>query len=77
MRKLLLKGLKKAPPKYDIHLFELFPLYIKIDIIQNYETLFGGALDISEYFYQYRKIWRDTLPRIKDNQFDSIKKNLD
>ncbi|MFO7795695.1 MAG: nucleotidyltransferase domain-containing protein [Promethearchaeati archaeon] len=68
--------LAKAPSNYDVRVFELFPLYIQIDIIQNYKTIFGDALEISEYFYPYRKIWRDILPRIKENQFESIQEKL-
>jgi len=68
--------LEKAPPNYDVRILELFPLYIQIEIIQNYKTIFGDALEISEYLYPYRKIWRDVLPRIKENQFESIQEKL-
>jgi predicted nucleotidyltransferase len=34
--------------KYDIKIFELLPLYLKIEIIDNYQVLFGNPLDISE-----------------------------
>ncbi|MGV9171064.1 MAG: nucleotidyltransferase domain-containing protein [Promethearchaeia archaeon] len=68
--------LGKANLRYDIRIFELFPLYIKIDIINNHKTLFGDPLKISEYFYQYRKKWKDMLPRIQRNQFDSIEEKL-
>ena len=61
--------LGKATSLYDIKIFELLPLYIKIEIINNYKVIFGDDLEISEYFYQYRKIWKDIKHRIQSNQF--------
>jgi len=58
--------------KYDIKIFELLPLYLKIEIINNYQVLFGNPLDISEYFYQYRSIWKDMAHRIEVNRFKNI-----
>jgi hypothetical protein len=51
-------------------------LYLKMDIINHYKTLYGDLLEISEYFYQYRKIWKDMVPRIKKNQFKNIQEKL-
>lgn len=65
-----------APLKYDIRIFELLPIYVQISIINNYKVLFGEHLDISEYFYQYRKRWDDCKHRILSNQFKSIKEQL-
>lgn len=58
--------------KYDIKIFELLPLYLKIEIIDNYKVLFGNPLDISEYFYQYRSIWKDMKHRVVANRFKNI-----
>lgn len=68
--------LGKVPSSYDLRIFELFPLYIKMDIIENHKTIFGDPLSISEYFYFYRKIWKDMIPRIRNNQFKSINEKL-
>ncbi|KKN07125.1 hypothetical protein LCGC14_1070340 [marine sediment metagenome] len=68
--------LGKFPLKYDIHVFELFPIYIQISIVENYLVLFGDLLDISEYFYKYRKRWDDCKYRILSNQFSSNKERL-
>ncbi|MFO8018547.1 MAG: nucleotidyltransferase domain-containing protein [Promethearchaeia archaeon] len=57
---------------YDIKIFELLPLRIKMSIIHDYEVIFGELLEISEYFYKYRKIWEDCKHRIFANQFQSI-----
>ena len=63
--------------KYDIKIFELLPLYLKIEIIDNYQVLFGNPLDISEYFYQYRSIWKDMTHRVEANRFKNISEKLE
>ncbi len=68
--------LGKFPLKYDIHVFELFPIYIQISIIENYIVVFGDILEISEYFYEFRKIWDDCKHRILSNQFSSNRERL-
>ena len=62
--------------KYDIKIFELLPLYLKMEIIQNYQVLFGDALEISEYFYHYRSIWKDMSARIEANRFKTITEKM-
>lgn len=62
--------------KYDIKVFEDLPLYIKMDVIKNHEVIFGDELELSEYFYEYRKIWKDMEPRIKKNQFQNIEEKI-
>ena len=69
--------LGQNPPNYDIKIFELLPLYIQIDIIENNLVVFGNSLEISEYFYYYRKLWKDMAIRINNNQFDSIQEKLE
>ena len=44
----------KVSPQYDIRIFELFPLYIQIDIIRNYQVIFGDHLDLSEHKHYYQ-----------------------
>ncbi|MHA1719257.1 MAG: nucleotidyltransferase domain-containing protein [Promethearchaeota archaeon] len=56
--------LKYYRREYDLRVFELLPIHIQMSIISNYEVIFGDPLEISEYFYQYRKIWRDCKNRI-------------
>ncbi len=70
------KVLGKAPDIYDIKIFELLPLHIKASLIQNYEVVFGNRLDISEYFYNFRKLWNDIKYRIRENQFQSTKEKI-
>ncbi|GAG55302.1 unnamed protein product [marine sediment metagenome] len=68
--------LGKLPLKYDIRIFELLPIYIKISIIENYKVIFGDPLEISEYFYYFRKKWDDCKHRILSNQFSSYHERL-
>ena len=69
--------LGQNPQNYDIKIFELLPLYIQIDIVENNLVVFGNSLEISEYFYYYRKLWKDMTIRINNNQFDSIQEKSD
>ncbi|MEM0024659.1 MAG: nucleotidyltransferase domain-containing protein [Thermofilaceae archaeon] len=52
-------------PIYDVRVFELLPLKVKASIIDNYIVLFGDELEISEYFYYWRKVWEDVKHRIE------------
>ena len=70
------KLLGKFPLTFDIRVFELFPIYIQISIIDNYKVVFGDILEISEYFYSVRKKWDDCKHRILSNQFSSHRERL-
>lgn len=61
---------------YDLRIFELMPLYLQIEIIKNYKVLFGDPLEISEYFYHYRKLWKDMEYHYESNQFKSLEEKL-
>jgi len=75
--KILWTLFSKIKPGYDVRIFELLPLPIKINVINNYIVIFGDPLDISEYFYFYRKLWKDVKPRYLANQFNSYKEILE
>ena len=64
------------PLKFDIRVFELFPIDIQISIIKNNKVIFGEPLEISEYFYYFRKKWEDCKYRILSNQFSSYHERL-
>lgn len=68
--------LGKIPLKFDIRVFELYPIDIQISIIKNYKVIFGDQLEISEYFYYFRKKWDDCKHRILSNQFSSYRERL-
>lgn len=66
----------RFPQLYDIKIFELLPLTIKVNIMNNFKVIFGNMLDISEYFYFYRKLWNDQKYRIEKNRFKSYKEKI-
>lgn len=66
----------QAPDIYDIKLFELLPLEIKISIAKNHLVIFGNKLDISEYFYHFRKLWVDVAHRYYENQFTDFREKI-
>ncbi len=68
--------LGQFPLKFDIRVFELFPIYIQISIIQNFKVVFGNILEISEYFYNFRKKWDDCKHRILSNQFSNYQERI-
>ncbi len=70
------KLLGKLPLTFDVRVFELFPIYIQISIVDNYKVVFGDILEISEYFYSVRKKWDDCKHRILSNQFSSHRERL-
>ncbi|MGQ4892634.1 MAG: nucleotidyltransferase domain-containing protein [Candidatus Njordarchaeia archaeon] len=69
--------LGSVKPCYDVRIFELLPLNIKISVIEKYVVVFGDPLEISEYFYTYRKIWKDAKRRYMLNKFKSFKEKLE
>ncbi len=68
--------LGQFPLRLDVRIFELFPIDIQISIIQNYIVIFGDPLEISEYFYEFRKKWDDCKYRILSNQFSNYRERL-
>ena len=76
-RRILFKLLSKVKSDYDLRIFELLPLHIKAEVMDNYIVVFGDPLDIAEYFYFYRKIWKDMKWRYLENQYSTYKEILD
>ncbi len=58
--------------KYDIKVFENLPLYIQIEIIRDHKIIHGDEVELSAYFYRFRRLWADMVPRVEYNQFDSV-----
>lgn len=53
-------SLQARNPKYDIHIFELLPLYLKNEIINHHKIIFTQSpVELSYYFFIYRKLWKD------------------
>jgi len=68
-KQVLLKVFARLGGKYDVKIFEELPLTVKMDIIQHHQVIFGDEVELSYYFYQFRKEWNDMHYRIKSNQF--------
>ena len=68
-------ALKKSKSKYHVNVFELVPLHLKASIFCRYRVVFGNREDISEYFYFFRKLWKDVSPRYYE-QFKTTSSNV-
>jgi len=60
-------------PPYEIRVFELLPLTIQHEIITQYQIVFGDPLNLSGYFYEYHKKWRDCAVRIQESRLTTVK----
>jgi predicted nucleotidyltransferase len=58
--------------KYDVKIFERLPLYIQMEIIRNHKIIYGEEIELSEYFYRFRRLWKDMELRVKLNRFASV-----
>ncbi len=74
---ILFKVLEKVGGKYDVKIFEKLPLTLQIDIIKNHRVLFGDEVELSYYFYRYRKLWKDNKPRIEKNSFEDVEEMIE
>lgn len=68
--------LGQFPPPYELHVFELLPIRVKMAIVENHVVLHGDKVELSEYFYQTRKAWNDCKHRVLSNQFTSYKEKM-
>ena len=63
---LLKEIMEKVPSKYDIRIFELMPLYMKWEVIQNHIILYSEDIyKLYEYFYFYSKFFEEQKYRQK------------
>jgi len=50
--------------KYDVHVFEELPLYMKAEVLRNHKVIVAKDLPgLYEYFYFYRKLWEEQKHR--------------
>lgn len=54
-------------PPYEFHVFELLPLHVKMEIVNNFKVIWGDKKKLSEYFFYFRKLWKDQEWRYKEN----------
>jgi len=51
---------------YDIKIFEDMPLFLKMEVIENHKIVYvKNVYQLYEYFYKFRKIWKDQEHRQK------------
>ncbi len=56
--------------RYDIRIFEIMPLYMKIEVINNNIPVYvKDKTELSYYFYFYKKLWQNqAITRLKKQQ---------
>ena len=47
-----------------------------MEVIKHHEVIYGNELDLSEYFYFFRKLWRDMERRIRENEFKDFEERM-
>jgi len=62
--------------KYDAKIFENLPLHVKIDIIKNHIVIYGNKIELSAYFYFFRKLWGDMKHRIDENSYNNFEERM-
>ena len=75
-RDLFRKMLEVNRPPFDVKIFELLPIHVQMDIQESYKVLLGDPLEIAEYFYLKRRIWKDIEIRMRRNAFTSIDEQM-
>jgi len=57
--------------KYDIKIFEDMPLFLKMEVIKNHKIVYAkNVYQLYEYFYKFRKLWKDQGYRQKLTEED-------
>lgn len=72
----LMEVLKIVGGRYDTKVFEDLPLPIKMEIIRNHQVIIGNEVNLSWYFYKFRKLWGDMRYRIKKYSFKNAGKMI-
>ncbi len=66
------ESLKRMSSLFDLRVFELLPLHIQADIVDDCMVLFGDEVSIHWYFYEHvRRKWKDVKYRIECNRFET------
>jgi len=59
---------------YDVKIFELMPLFLKMEVIKNHEIVYArDVLEFYEYLYFFRKLWKDQEHRQKLTKEEALK----
>ena len=76
LREILEKINSKLGGKYDIKVFESLPLHLKIETIENGKLIYGNEIELSEYFYPFRRLWSDMRRRMAENEFRGVEEGM-
>ncbi len=69
--RLYTKLLPLMKENYDIKIFEDMPLFLKMEVIKNHKIVYTkNVYQLYEYFYRFRKIWKDQGHRQKITRDD-------
>ncbi|MFO7791416.1 MAG: nucleotidyltransferase domain-containing protein [Candidatus Saliniplasma sp.] len=74
---ILMVVFKELGGKYDVKIFENLPLTVQMSIIKDHKVILGDEVELSFYFYQFRKRWRDNKHRIEKFSFDSTSEMIE
>lgn len=69
--------LRHVREPYDVKIFESLPMYLKIQVIRNHVVVYArDILDLYEYLYTYRKLWKDQERRntLTEEEIDALLK---
>ncbi len=72
----LMEVLRIVGGRYDTKVFEDLPPSIKMEIIRNHQVIIGNEVNLSWYFYKFRKLWGDMRYRIKKYSFKNAGKMI-
>ena len=68
------KGLNTEANRYDVHVFEELPLYLKMEVIENHKIISArDKYKLYEHLYFYRKLWKDQEHRNKPSREQIMK----
>jgi predicted nucleotidyltransferase len=60
--RLILANVKDV--RYDVRVFELMPIYLKMEVVEHGEVVYARDIyELYEYFYTFRKLWEDQKGR--------------
>jgi len=60
--------------RYDVRLFELLPLYLKMEVIEYGKVVYARDIyALYEYFYFFRKLWADQKGRQMLSKDDALR----
>jgi len=47
-----------------------------MEIIENGRLIYGNKIELSEYFYPFRRLWSDMRRRMAENEFRGVEERM-